>query len=122
MSGKVNREIVSAVSAPAGLVEAAYLAVPAFSVAAVKPLGEGCPYPGSFQIALLAIVSYPTFVEAFRANVMVGGDQCSRSMFLGSVLGAAHGIGSAAGIPLDWIERTTAGAAAFEQAINLVSE
>lgn len=131
VSGAVSREVLRDVGAaaggvPAGLVDAV-LAAPAPEhvrafVATAKPFGVGCPYPGSFQVALLALVSFPTFVDASRANVMAGGDQCSRAMFLGSVLGAAHGIGSASGVPLDWIERTTAGVSAFETAINLVSE
>jgi hypothetical protein len=35
----------------------------------------------------------------------MGGDSCGRSIILGAVLAAVHGIGGRAGIPLDWLLR-----------------
>jgi len=37
-----------------------------------------------------------------RANILAGGDNCSRGVFVGAFLGAKYGIDE---IPVEWIEK-----------------
>jgi len=64
----------------------------------------GCAFPGSFlmpvkiMIDSLDISTSQRFEWAIRRNIMVGGDQCSRAIFLGSLFAALD----PASIPPQW--------------------
>jgi len=65
----------------------------------------GCAFPGSFLMPVKIMVDSldirPTserFAWAIRRNIMVGGDQCSRAIFLGSLFAALD----PASIPPQW--------------------
>ena len=56
-------------------------------------VGKASPTEGTLPGALYFILKYDTDpLEAFQANAMVGGDNASRSIAIGMVLGAAHGV------------------------------
>ena len=76
---------------------------------AVARFGKACGNPGSFQGALLAMITTDSYVDAVRKNILAGGDQCSRANFIGACCGAAYGIGTEKGIPIEWIEKTEEG-------------
>ena len=68
----------------------------------VKEFGLACSLPGSFQGALASIVGANSYKDAIRANIMAGGDSCSRGLIIGAYLGAKFGI---EGIPTDWLDK-----------------
>ena len=60
-------------------------------------VGKASPTEGTLPGAIYFILKYENdFSGAAKANAMVGGDNASRSIAVGMVLGAAHGLG---GIP-----------------------
>jgi len=73
---------------------------------AVERWGRQCANPGSFQGAMLAVVSSASFTDGVRKVIMGGGCNCSRANLAGACLGAAHGFGGDAGIPFEWLEKT----------------
>jgi ADP-ribosylglycohydrolase len=61
-------------------------------------VGKASPTEGTLPGALYFILKYNDLVKASKANAMVGGDNASRSIAVGMVLGAAQGAGA---IPAD---------------------
>jgi ADP-ribosylglycohydrolase len=70
-----------------------------FDVQSVQLLGSSCHLPGSFQSPLVASLLGSRYVDAVRAAIVAGGDQASRSMVVGALMGAVEG---AKGVPNDW--------------------
>lgn len=63
-------------------------------------VGKASPTEGTLPGAIYFILKYgDDMIEAFQANAMVGGDNASRSIAIGMVLGAVHGVQS---IPDKW--------------------
>jgi ADP-ribosylglycohydrolase len=63
-------------------------------------VGKASPTEGTLPGAIYFILKYgDDMIEAFQANAMVGGDNASRSVAIGMVLGAIHGV---QGIPDKW--------------------
>jgi ADP-ribosylglycohydrolase len=62
-------------------------------------VGKASPTEGTLPASIYFILKYDDLAEASKANAMVGGDNASRSIAIGMVLGAAHGVGS---IPSAW--------------------
>jgi ADP-ribosylglycohydrolase len=62
-------------------------------------VGKASPTEGTLPGAIYFIVKYQEdMIAAFKGNAMVGGDNASRSIAIGMVLGAYQGVGA---IPLD---------------------
>jgi len=70
----------------------------------VKKFGKACGLPGSFQGALASVLISPDYVTAIRANILAGGDCCSRANYIGAAFGAKFGIEA---IPMEWIEKVS---------------
>jgi len=79
--------------------------------------GRPCYNPGSFMGAIHAVQTSQSFEEAVRKTIKAGGCNCSRSFFIGAMLGARDGI---AAIPRDWILRTTHAERILETAMAMV--
>lgn len=62
-------------------------------------VGKASPTEGTLPGALYFIVKYKDFEKAAVANAMVGGDNASRAVAVGMVLGAKQGV---EGIPQKW--------------------
>mmetsp|Transcript_2141 Transcript_2141/g.2336 ORF Transcript_2141/g.2336 Transcript_2141/m.2336 type:complete len:459 (-) Transcript_2141:93-1469(-) len=59
-------------------------------------VGKASPTEGTLPGAIYFILKYQNdFVAAVKANAMVGGDNASRAIAIGMVLGASHGIKNA---------------------------
>jgi ADP-ribosylglycohydrolase len=65
-------------------------------------VGKASPTEGTLPGAIYFILKYPTFADAARANAMVGGDNASRSIPIGMVMGAREGV---AGVPQHLLEQ-----------------
>ena len=65
--------------------------------------GRPCYNPGSPMGAIHAVLTSSSFQDAVRKTIIAGGCNCSRSFFIGAMLGAKYGI---EGIPEDWMEKT----------------
>merc|ERR1712070_1320552 len=57
-------------------------------------VGKASPTEGTLPGAIYFIVKYDDVAKAAKANSAVGGDNASRSIPIGMVLGAAKGLGS----------------------------
>jgi len=58
-------------------------------------VGKASPTEGTLPGSIYFIAKYEdNFFEAIRANAMVGGDNASRAIAIGMVLGAHHGVGA----------------------------
>eukprot|EP00049_Salpingoeca_infusionum_P017599 m.353612 g.353612 ORF g.353612 m.353612 type:complete len:324 (+) comp16805_c0_seq1:85-1056(+) len=64
--------------------------------------GISCALPAAFQVALLIAIQSETFEQAIETNIRVGGDNCSRAIFLGGLMGALKGAPEA-----EWSPRVT---------------
>ncbi|KAE9026263.1 hypothetical protein PF005_g6084 [Phytophthora fragariae] len=73
------------------------------ATAAVAHFGKACPLPGVLQGSVFVLLTSGGYVEALRANMLAGGDSCSRAIVIGAVTAAAQG-GDA--VPAGWKEKT----------------
>ena len=55
-----------------------------------------------FQSSLVSLLDAKSYVDGVRSNMLAGGDCCSRSIFIGTCLGAKFGLG---GLPIGWLEK-----------------
>lgn len=99
----------------------AYAPEVAAFVEAVAGMGKACTIPGSWQGAMLAVLTSRSFVDGIRKNIVAGGCNCSRANVAGACMGAIYGIGGDKGIPIDWIEKTDQGIEAFSLALRFVA-
>lgn len=84
--------------------------------AAAQRLGASCAMPGALQVALVAALRAKGDYEAgVRMNMLAGGDNASRAVYLGALLGAQAG-----GPPKEW-QAKVAGIAEFEAAAERVA-
>lgn len=66
---------------------------------AITSLGKSCHLPGSFQAPMYTAYFAEDYIQAVRENILGGGDNCSRAVVAGSLLGAQDGL---AAIPDGW--------------------
>ena len=57
-------------------------------------VGKASPTEGTLPGSIYFILKYDNLIDAAKANCMVGGDNASRSIAIGMVLGAAQGVGA----------------------------
>ena len=69
----------------------------------VERIGKACPFPGTFQGALHAVLKGGSFIESVRMTIRAGGCNCSRAIQVGAICGALSGEEA---IPQDWIQQT----------------
>ncbi|EGZ27550.1 hypothetical protein PHYSODRAFT_353417 [Phytophthora sojae] len=72
------------------------------ATAAIAHFGKACPLPGSLQGSLFVLLTSSGYVEALRANMLAGGDSCSRAVVIGAVTAAAQD-GDA--VPAEWKQK-----------------
>jgi len=65
--------------------------------------GRACHLPMGLPLAFHILANTTSFADAVEANIRAGGDSAGRAILIGAVMGAAHGIGGAAGIPADYL-------------------
>ncbi|KAG2439498.1 hypothetical protein HXX76_004852 [Chlamydomonas incerta] len=71
--------------------------------------GPACGNPAAFTNVAMAAAVYGgdsgnAYVDGVRANLMAGGDNCSRSLLVGALLAAQGGLGS---LPAEWRAKAT---------------
>ncbi|KZL03839.1 MULTISPECIES: ADP-ribosylglycohydrolase family protein [unclassified Pseudovibrio] len=76
-------------------------------------LGMGVPL--SFHI----LKNTGSYREAIEANILAGGDSAGRSILIGAVLGAVHGLNTDKGIPLSWILKVQNNAELWQECCDL---
>jgi len=86
---------------------------------AVEAWGKQCANPGNFKGSVLAIVTSTNFRDGIRKSIMAGGCNCSRSNFIGCVLGAIYGFNEDSGITTEWLEKTDKAAEILRLSIDL---
>jgi len=86
----------------------------------VSKYGISCSLPGPFVGPLaLVFAAGGDFKAAVRANLMAGGDNCSRAAVVGSLCGASGGMAS---LPPDWTAKVTGWAALEAAADKIVTD
>jgi len=70
-----------------------------------REVGMHCDLGAGVPSILFNLQSTSSFVDAIRANIYAGGDNCGRAIILGAACGGLYGIGGASGIPASWIAR-----------------
>lgn len=76
----------------------------ASAIAATAVYGKSCGLPGVFKTSIFVLLTSNGYVDAIRANLAAGGDNCSRSIIIGAVSAAAE---SADPVPAAWKQKTT---------------
>ncbi|GLI62947.1 hypothetical protein VaNZ11_005801, partial [Volvox africanus] len=67
--------------------------------------GPACGNPAAFTNVAMAAAQYGNkYVDGVRANLVAGGDNCSRSLLIGALLAAESGLSA---LPADWKSKTT---------------
>ncbi|GAB9469471.1 Adp-ribosylation/crystallin j1 [Globisporangium polare] len=78
----------------------------ASAIAAIGAYGKPCSLPGVLQGSLYVLLTSTSYVDAVRANMAAGGDNCSRSIVIGAISAAAATPGSDP-VPAEWKQKTT---------------
>lgn len=65
--------------------------------------GRACHLPMALPLVFHILARPHSFATASEANIRAGGDSAGRAILIGAVMGAAHGIGGASGIPADYL-------------------
>ena len=83
-----------------------------------KIFGRPCYNPGSWMGAIHAVITSDTFEEAVRKTIVAGGCNCSRSFFIGAMMGAKHGMSC---VPEEWLEKTNNVENVIRMAVDITS-
>ncbi len=70
-----------------------------------EKFGMVCYVHETLPAASAILNNAPDYVTGVRDNILAAGDNAGRSLFVGALLGAAHGLGSKNGIPLSWLSK-----------------
>jgi hypothetical protein len=76
------------------------------SVAYGEVTNRACHLPQGIPLAFHIMRHSSSYTDAVETNILAGGDSAGRSLIIGAVMGAAHGIATPNGIPLAWILKT----------------
>lgn len=68
--------------------------------------GRACYASMAVPVSVAILRDATSYAHGVRQNILAAGDNAGRSLFVGSMLGAAHGIGDR-GVPLSWMARLT---------------
>ena len=68
-----------------------------------EEFGTNCIVDKAFPVSSAILTNTSNYVTGIRENILVGGDNAGRSIFIGAMLGAAYGLDSSEGIPLAWL-------------------
>jgi len=79
-----------------------------------QEFGMSCVVKDAFPLSVAILNSVSDYRDGVRQNILAGGDNAGRAIFVGSVLGAAYGLDPKNGIPLSWLARLNALNVIFE--------
>ena len=65
--------------------------------------GRACHLPMAGPLMFHILAHSDSYREAVERNDLAGGDNAGRSLVIGAVMGAVHGVATDTGIPLDWV-------------------
>lgn len=77
-------------------------------------VGRACHLPTSGPMMFHVLRHSTSYADAVERNILAGGDSAGRSLMIGAAMGAAHGIATPKGIPLNWVLALRDGAAIWE--------
>lgn len=67
--------------------------------------GPACGVKSAIPLSVAILNAGLSYTESVRLNIQCSGDSAGRALFIGSILGARHGIGGPDGVPLHWMAR-----------------
>ncbi|TMW60403.1 hypothetical protein Poli38472_000445 [Pythium oligandrum] len=77
------------------------------ATAAIDKYGKSCGLPGVLKGSLFVLLTSNGYVDAVRANMVAGGDNCSRSILIGACAAAAAVTeGAMDPVPAEWKHKT----------------
>lgn len=83
--------------------------------------GRACHLHMAMPLSFHILKTSGSYTEAVETNIRAGGDSAGRSILIGAVMAAVHGLGGDNGIPLSWILRMHDNAAVWAQCCALTS-
>ncbi|AEV39814.1 ADP-ribosylation/Crystallin J1 (plasmid) [Pseudovibrio sp. FO-BEG1] len=86
-----------------GKLKAALEATETDSVSYGETTGRACHLEMGVPLSFHILKNTASYREAIETNILAGGDSAGRSILIGTVLGAIHGLDADKGIPLSWI-------------------
>ncbi|WP_226780652.1 ADP-ribosylglycohydrolase family protein [Oceaniglobus trochenteri] len=81
--------------------------------------GRACHLPMAMPLAFHILARASSFEEAINRNIDAGGDSAGRSIVIGALMGAAHGVATRTGVPLAWLLKLEDGAEAWSRSLAL---
>lgn len=82
-------------------------------------VGRACHLPTSGPVMFHVLRHSTSYTDAVERNILAAGDSAGRSLMIGAAMGAAHGIATPKGIPLDWVLELSEGAAIWKACRDL---
>ena len=89
------------------------------SVIYAGQVGRACHLPTAGPVAFHVLKHSDTYTEAVERNISAGGDSAGRSLVIGAVMGAVHGIATPTGVPLEWVLKMKDGPAIWQDCLAL---
>ena len=68
--------------------------------------GTSCHLTYSLPHEIILLHNFDSYVDAVRANINAGGDNCGRSSMIGAMYAAIYGQGEK-GLPQEWVDKLT---------------
>lgn len=105
MSGTPLQDALKTAAQQEPLLQTALDTSEADSTAYGETTGRACHLHQGMPLAFHILSRTSGYKEAIDANILAGGDNCGRSIMIGSLAGAAYGMTD---IPLEWVLATNA--------------
>ncbi len=103
LSGTPLQQALKGAATREPLLQAALDSEEASSTAYGEITGRACHLHQGMPLAFHILARTENYQSAVEANILAGGDNCGRSILIGSLAGAAYGLSD---IPLEWILNT----------------
>lgn len=82
-------------------------------------VGRACHLPTSGPVMFHVLKHSGDVREAVERNILAGGDSAGRSILIGAVMGAAHGVEGPNGIPMEWVLMLEEGRQIWKECLKL---
>ncbi|WNZ53956.1 ADP-ribosylglycohydrolase family protein (plasmid) [Microbulbifer sp. MKSA007] len=102
-----------------GKLKAALEATETDSVSYGETTGRACHLEMGVPLSFHILKNTGSYREAVETNILAGGDSAGRSILIGAVLGAIHGLDTDKGIPLSWILKVQNNAHLWQECCEL---
>ena len=82
-------------------------------------MGRACSLTSAGPVMFHILKHSSSYQEAIERNVLAGGDNAGRSILIGAVMAAVHGVATTTGVPLSWVLQLDDAAKVYEECERL---